>query len=53
VPQLKQALSAGSSISPKEIGNIFSLDVADTSFWELGIKRFKHFVAELEKIVGK
>jgi oligoendopeptidase F len=53
VPKLKQALSAGSSISPKQIGNLVNLDVTASDFWELGIKRFEHFAAELEKIVGK
>ena len=53
VPKLKKALSAGSSVSPEEIGKIVGLDVADSGFWGLGLKRFEHFTAELEKIVGK
>jgi oligoendopeptidase F len=53
VPKLKKALSAGSSVSPVEIGEIVGLDVADSGFWGLGLKRFEHFTAELEKIVGK
>ncbi len=53
VPKLKQALSAGSSLSPKQIGNLVGLDVTASDFWQLGIKRFEHFTAELEKIVGK
>jgi oligoendopeptidase F len=50
VPKLKQALAAGSSVSPLEIGKIVDLDVADKSFWKLGLKRFERFTKELEKI---
>jgi oligoendopeptidase F len=50
VPKLKKALSAGSSVSPLEIGKIVNLDVADSNFWKLGLKRFEHFIIELEKI---
>ncbi len=50
VPKLKKALSAGSSVSPIEIGKIMDLDVADPNFWKLGVKRFEHFITELEKI---
>jgi oligoendopeptidase F len=53
VPKLKKALSAGSSVSPVEIGKIVGLDVADSGFWGLGLKRFEHFIGKLEKIVGK
>jgi oligoendopeptidase F len=51
VPKLKQALSAGSSVSPLEIGKIFGLNVNDPAFWGRGLKRFAHFKEELEKIV--
>jgi oligoendopeptidase F len=50
VPKLKKALSSGSSVSPLEIGKIVDLDVADSNFWKLGLKRFEHFIIELEKI---
>ncbi len=50
VPKLKAALSAGSSVSPLEIGKLVDLDVADPTFWNLGTKRFEHFSEELEKI---
>jgi oligoendopeptidase F len=50
VPKLKKALSAGSSVSPLEIGKLVDLDVADSNFWKLGLKRFEHFIIELEKI---
>jgi oligoendopeptidase F len=52
VPKLVRALSAGSSVSPMEIGKIVGLDVADPEFWNLGLRRFEHFIGELEKIVG-
>lgn len=51
VPKFKKALSTGSSISPIEIGKTVNLDVTTPEFWKLGIKRFKHFVEDLEKIV--
>jgi oligoendopeptidase F len=50
VPKFKQVLSAGSSISPVEVGKIVGLDVTDPSFWELGLKQYERFVGELEKI---
>ncbi len=50
VPKLKQALSAGSSITPLEIGRIVGLDVADAGFWQQGLKRFEYFIDELEKV---
>jgi oligoendopeptidase F len=49
VPKLVQALSAGSSVSPVEIGNFVDLDVSDPMFWQLGLKRFVSFIEELEK----
>jgi oligoendopeptidase F len=51
VPKLKQALSAGSSLSPKQIGYILDLDVTANDFWHQGLKGFGHFVGELEKVV--
>jgi oligoendopeptidase F len=52
VPKFKKALSAGCSISPVDIGKIVGLDVTDPHFWELGLKRYEHFIEELEKIVS-
>jgi oligoendopeptidase F len=52
VPKFKRVLSAGSSISPVEIGKIVGLDVAAAHFWELGLKQYERFVEELEKIVS-
>jgi oligoendopeptidase F len=51
VPKFRKLLSAGSSISPIEAGEIVGLDVIDPSFWKLGMKQFEHFLTELEKIV--
>jgi oligoendopeptidase F len=51
VPKLKTALSAGSSRSPREIGDIFGLNVADAGFWKLGLNVFERFIVDLEKIV--
>ena len=50
VPKFKKALSVGSSVSPAEIGRIVGLDVTDPGFWELGFKRFEHFLTELERV---
>lgn len=52
VPKFEKILSAGSSISPIEIGKIVGLDLTDPDFWKLGIKQYEHFVKELEKIVS-
>ena len=49
VPKLIKALSAGSSLSPTQIGNLLDLDVTADDFWERGLKRFEHFVEEAEK----
>jgi oligoendopeptidase F len=51
VPNLKKALSAGSSLSPLEIGNIFDLNVAAPNFWSNGIKMFERFTDKLQKII--
>jgi oligoendopeptidase F len=50
VPKFKKILSAGSSMSPVDIGKIVDMDVTTPSFWELGMKQYKHFVEELEGI---
>jgi oligoendopeptidase F len=52
VPKLEKALSAGSSMVPLEIGKLMDLNVADPTFWQLGLKRFGNFIEELEKIVN-
>ncbi len=50
VPKFKKILSAGSSISPVEIGKIVDLHITDPDFWKLGMKQYEHFVKELEQI---
>jgi oligoendopeptidase F len=45
-------LSAGSSVSPLEIGKMVGLDISDPSFWKLGMKQYEHFVKELENMVA-
>jgi oligoendopeptidase F len=52
VSKFKEALSAGSSASPLEIGKMMGLDVADPAFWDLGFRRFESFLEELEKLSG-
>jgi len=44
-------LSAGSSMSPIEIGRVVGVDVAKADFWNLGLEQLEHFVQELEKAV--
>jgi oligoendopeptidase F len=51
-PKLVQALSAGSSVPPNEIGKIVGLNVAAPNFWTDGLKVFERFILDLEKIVG-
>jgi oligoendopeptidase F len=51
VPNLKQALSAGSSVSPAEIGRIVGLEVTAPDFWRGGLKVFERFLSDLEAIV--
>jgi len=53
VSKLKRGLSAGGSLSPEQIGNLVGLDVTQSGFWQVGVKRFEHFLVELETIVGK
>jgi oligoendopeptidase F len=51
VPRFTEILSAGSSVSPLEIGKMVGLEVSDSGFWKLGIKQYELFVKELENIV--
>jgi len=51
VPKMKQILSAGSSLSPAEIGKIAGFDISTREFWQIGIKQYEHFIKELEKII--
>jgi len=49
VPKLKKALSAGSSLAPSEISNIFNLNTSVSNFWNKGIKIFERFIDNLQK----
>jgi oligoendopeptidase F len=51
VPKLEKALSAGSSVSPLEIGKIVGLNVASHDFWNDGLKVFERFIVDLEKVI--
>ena len=51
IPKFKEALSLGSSVSPLEIGKVLGVDVADKSFWNLGLERFEKFLDELEALI--
>ena len=51
VPKLVKVLSAGSSVSPLEIGRIVGLDVSAPEFWGGGLKVFDRFVGDLEKAI--
>jgi oligoendopeptidase F len=51
VPKFKKMLSAGSSISPMELGKTVDLNVTNSEFWELGLKQYDYLIKELQKIV--
>jgi oligoendopeptidase F len=51
VPKLEKALSAGSSVSPLEIGKIIGLNVAASDFWKGGLNVFERFIVDLEKVI--
>ncbi len=50
-PKLKQALAAGSSLSPLEIGKTMNLNVTEPTFWNKGINVFKRLLDNLEKTI--
>lgn len=51
VPKLKAALSAGSSLSPLEIGQTVGLNPKASDFWRGGLQVFEGFISDLEKIL--
>jgi oligoendopeptidase F len=51
VPKLKNALSAGSSLSPLEIGQTVQLNPKAPDFWRGGLKIFERFIKDLEKTI--
>jgi len=50
IKKFKKILSAGSTLSPKEIGEIIGFDITKPEFWELGMKQYEYFVKELESL---
>jgi len=50
IKKFKKILSAGSSLSPKEIGEVIGFDITKAEFWELGMKQYEYFVKELESL---
>jgi oligoendopeptidase F len=50
VPKLKKILSAGSTLSPAEIGKLVGYDIDNPDFWKVGMKQVEYFLNELEKI---
>jgi oligoendopeptidase F len=51
VPKFKKLLSAGGSVSPKELAKSVGLDITKKDFWNLGIKQYEEFVNQLEKLM--
>jgi len=51
VPKLERSLLAGGSLSPKQIGEVVGLNVADSNFWKGGLKVFERFIGDLEKVI--
>jgi len=51
VQKLKNALSAGSSLSPLEIGQTVQLNINSPNFWNSGLKIFETFIKNVEKII--
>ncbi|MFW9818353.1 MAG: M3 family metallopeptidase [Candidatus Thorarchaeota archaeon] len=50
IPKFKKLLSAGSSMSPEELGKIVGLDIIKPDFWRLGMRQYESFVDKLEKL---
>jgi oligoendopeptidase F len=46
----QQILAAGASLSPAEIAKIPGYDITVKGFWQIGIRQYKHFLKQLEKI---
>jgi oligoendopeptidase F len=53
VPKMVEALSSGSSVSPKRIGEILGLDTESSDFWKLGMNQIETFLKELEEIISE
>jgi len=50
IKKFKKILSAGSTLSPKEIGEIIGFEITKPDFWELGMKQYEYFVNELKSL---
>jgi len=50
IKKFKKILSVGSTLSPREIGEIIGFDITKPEFWELGMKQYEYFVKELENL---
>jgi oligoendopeptidase F len=46
-----EALSSGSSVSPKRIGEILGLNVESSNFWKIGMSQIETFLKELEILI--
>jgi len=51
IPKFKKLLSSGGSKTPSEQGKLVGLDISQANFWKLGIKQYKAFVDELERLI--
>ncbi len=49
VPKLKSLLAAGSSKSPRELGEDLGFDITSELFWDKGMKQAKEFIKMLEE----
>ena len=47
-PKLKRILSAGSSLSPRDLATELGFDIASKEFWALGMKQAEEFIREYE-----
>lgn len=50
VPKLRRLLSAGSSLSPRDLAAELGFDITSTDFWALGMKQAEEFITELETL---
>ncbi len=53
IKKIEQFLSAGSSMSPKDIFKKIGIDTSDPSFFATGLKAIEKDIAKLEKLVSK
>jgi oligoendopeptidase F len=49
VPKLKALLAAGSSKSPRELGEEMGFDITREAFWEKGMRQAEEFIEMLEE----